>query len=193
MKRKIISLFTLLAFIVFSISCYVTSLKEVRTAADLRGKKGKIKRLVKTSGEHIEFSKNGRGRIYGDKIVGTIAVISKKVEITRDNIKKVKRDENGKVLEITHKNGKTYPVNYGSVKEVSIKDDLTGKEEERIIFFTTPYETYESVSIPLSEVKSVRIKNFDFIASLFVAGAVIGLGVAALAIGLSGTELIPRL
>jgi len=191
MKRKIISLFTLFAFIVFSISCYITRLKEVRTAADLRGKKGKIVSLVKTSGEHIKFSKKGLGRIYGDKIVGTVVVFSKKVEITRDNIKKVKRDKNGTISEITHKNGKTYLVAYGAVKVVSTKDDLTGKEEERIIFYTTPYETYESVTIPLSEVKSVKIKNFDYVVSLFVVGAVIGLGALVLAAVLSGiTESI---
>jgi hypothetical protein len=181
MSRKIISLFTLFAFIVFSISCSITRLKEVRTADDLRGKKGKIVSLAKTSGEHIKFSKNGRGRVYGDKIVGTIAVISKKVEITRDNIKTVKRDEKGKILEITHKNGNAYLVAYGSVKVVSIKDDLTGKEEERIIFYTPPYETYETIAIPLSEVKSVKVKNFDFIVSVFVVGAVIG-GLLALAV-----------
>ena len=186
MKRKIISLFTLFAFIVFSISCYITRLKEVKTAADLRGKKGKIVSLVKTSGEHIKFSKNSLGRIYGDKIVGTVVVLSKKVEITRDNIKEVKRDKNGTISEITHKNGKTYLVAYGAVKVVSTKDDLTGKEEERITFYTTPYETFESVTIPLSEVRSVKVKNFDFVVSLCFVGGIIGLGALALAAVLSG-------
>jgi len=53
MSRKIISLFTLLFFIVFSISCYTTRLREVRTATDLKGEKGNILSLVKTSGEYI--------------------------------------------------------------------------------------------------------------------------------------------
>ncbi len=66
---------------------------------------------------------------------------------------------------------------------------MTGKEEERIIFYTTPYETYESVTIPLSEVKSVKVKNFDFIVSVFVVGAVIG-GLLALAVSIIRIEPI---
>ena len=72
------------------------------------------------------------------------------------------------ISEITHKNGKIY-----HVVNVSTKDDLTGKEEDRIIFFTT-YETSESVTIPLSEVKSVKVKNFDFVKSLCLVGAIFG-------------------
>lgn len=127
--------------------------------------------MVKTSGEHIEFPKKSLGRIYGDKIAGTAVVLSKKVEITQDNIKKFERDIKGMISEITHKNGKIYHVVNGTVRVVSTKDDLTGKEEERIIFFTT-YETSESVTIPLSEVKSVKVKNFDFVASLCLVGAI---------------------
>ena len=190
MSRKIISLFTLLAFIIFSLSCYITRQKEVRTAADWQGKKGKILSLVKTSGEYIKFSKKSLGRVYGDKIAGTAVVLSKKVEITLDNIKEIKKDKKGMISEITHKNGRIYHVVSGTAKEVSIKYDLTGKEEERIIFYTAPYETYESVTIPLSEVKSmkVEVKNFDFVLSLFAVGAVIGLGALALGIALSGIE-----
>ena len=191
MQKKIISLFTLVAFIVFSISCYITRQQQVRAADDLRGKKGKIVSLVKTSGEHIKFSKKGRGRIYGDNIIGTISIISKKVEIARDNIKTVTRDEYGKILEITHKNGNAYLVAYGSVKVVNTLDNVTGKEEERIVFYTPPYETYESVTISISEVKSVKVKNFDFIVSVFVAGAVVG--IALFAIANSGIYLGPEL
>ena len=79
MKRKIISLFTLFAFIVFSISCITTKTKNVRTVADWQGKKVKILAVDKTSGEHIEFSKKSLGRIYGDKIAGTAVLLSKKV------------------------------------------------------------------------------------------------------------------
>ena len=171
MRRKIISLFTLLSFIVFSISCITTKTKNVRTADDLRGKKGKIFSLVKTSGEHIEFSKRNLGRVYRDNIVGTAVVLSKKVEITQDNIKRIERDKRGMISEITHKNGKIYHVVNGTVRDVSTKDDLTGKEEERIIFFTA-YETSESVTILLSEVKSVKVKNFDFVRSLCLVGAI---------------------
>jgi hypothetical protein len=185
MKRKIISLFTLFAFIIFSLSCYTTRLREVRTATDLRGKKGNILSLVKTSGEYIEFSKNEPGQIYGDKIAGTAVVLSKKVEINQDNIKEVKRDKGGMISKITNKDGKIYHVVTGTIRIVSTKDDLTGKEEERIIFFTS-YETYESITIPLTEVKSVRaeIKKFDKVKSFIIVLGVVGLGALALAAAL---------
>ena len=192
MSRKIISLFTLFAFIVFSISCYTTRIKEVKTAADLRGKKGIIKSLVKTSGEYIKFSRDSLGRINGDEISGTAVVLSKEVEIIRDNIKEFKKDKKGMISEIINKNGKIYHVVTGTTREVSIQYDLTGKKEERIIFFTT-YETYESVTIPLSEVKSVRveIKMFDYVKSLCVVGGIIGL--AALYLGLTLGGLAGRI
>jgi hypothetical protein len=161
MSRKIISLFTLLAFIVFSISCYSWKKKEIRTAADWKGKKRKILSVVKTSGEYIEFAKDEPGQIYGDKITGTAVVLSKEVEITRDNIKRLKRYKKGMFSEITHKNGKIYQVIAGTIRVVSAEDYLTGKEEERIIFFAT-YETSESVIISLSEVKYIQAKGIHY-------------------------------
>ena len=72
MSRKIISLYTLFAFIVFSISCYITRLKEVRTAADLRGKKGKIVSLVKTSGNISNFPKIVLDKFMETKLLGLL-------------------------------------------------------------------------------------------------------------------------
>lgn len=146
MSRKIISLFTLLAFVIFSVSCYTTRLKEVRTEADWQGKKGKILWVIKTSGEYIEFSKDNPGRIIGDKIVGKAIILSKKVVIDRANIEENKRDQNGKILKITTKDGKMYTVIKGTEKE----------EKDKITFFTI-YESNEQVLIPLSEVKWYQV------------------------------------
>jgi len=188
MSRKIISLFTLLAFIVFSVSCYTTRLKEIRTAADWKGKKGKIISLVKTSGEYIKFPKKTPGRIHGDKILGTAVLFIKKVEITKDIIKEVKRDKRGMISEITDKNGKTYHTVTGTLRAVATKDDLTGKEEGRIIFIAT-YKTSELVIIPLSEVKSIQVESIDYGLSLLAVFGTIGLMIllkAAFANAMSG-------
>jgi len=142
MKGKIISLFTLLAFVIFSLSCYTTSTKEVRTVVDWKGKKVKILAVDKTSGEHIEFSKDGLGRIYYDSIKGTAIILNKDVEIDRANIESLEKDR------ITTKDGKIYRVVTGTAR--------AGKD--KIIF---SYESSESISIPLSEVKSVRVKRLD--------------------------------
>ena len=157
MNKKIISIFTSLAFIIFSISCYTSRTKEIRTEADWEGKKVKKVKILwvnKTSGEYIEFSKGNPGRIYEDKIVGTATIMSKKVEIDLTNIKKIRKHSDGSIFKVIDKDGKKYPV-VGKARE----------EEDKFIFFTT-YETFKSVFIPLSEVKSLRIKKFDPILTL---------------------------
>jgi len=146
MNKKIISLFTLLAFVIFSVSCYTTKTRRVNTSADWQGKKGKILWVIKTSGEYIEFSKDNPGRIIGDKIVGKAIILSKKVVIDRANIEENKRDQNGKILKITTKDGKMYTVIKGTEKE----------EKDKITFFAI-YESNEQVLIPLSEVKWVHV------------------------------------
>ncbi len=146
MNKKIISLFTLLAFVIFSVSCYTTKTRRVNTSADWQGKKGKILWVIKTSGEYIEFSKDNPGRIIGDKIVGKAIILSKKVVIDRANIEENKRDQNGKILKITTKDGKMYTVIKGTEKE----------EKDKITFFAR-YESNELVLIPLSEVKWVHV------------------------------------
>lgn len=94
------------------------------------------------------------------------------------------------ISEITNKDGIIYHVVTGTIREVSIQSVLTGKEEDRIIFFTT-YETSDSVTIPLSDVKSLRVKKFDYVVSLCVVGGIIGL--AALYFGLTLGGLAGRI
>ena len=146
MNKKIISLFTLLAFVIFSVSCYTTKTRRVNTSADWQGKKGKILWVIKTSGEYIEFSKDNPGRIIGDKIVGKAIILSKKVVIDKADIEENKRDQHGKILKITTKDGKMYTVIKGTEKE----------EKDKITFFAI-YESNEQVLIPLSEVKWVHV------------------------------------
>jgi hypothetical protein len=167
MRRKIISLFTLLAFIVFSLSCYTWKTKEIRTAADLRGEKGKVLWVIKKSGEYIEFSKDNPGRVIGDKIVGKAIILSKKVVIDRANIEENKRDQNGKILKITTKDGKMYTVINGTEKE----------EKDKITCFAR-YESNEQVFIPLSEVKWIHV--LIYLGILLVIGLVLTIALGGL-------------
>ena len=167
MNRKIISLFTLVAFVIFSVSCYTTKTKKVKTAADWQGKKVKILAVDKTSGEHIEFSKDKPGRIYKDSVIGKAIILSKEVKIERSNIEDIKRDKKGKILEITNKEGKMYRVITGTAIE----------EEDKIIFLTT-YESSEQISIFLSEIEKLFIKSF-YLAGIFelvLLGAIVAYG-----------------
>ena len=101
MGRKIVSMFTLVAFMVLSVSCVhyrYTELKD-KPATQWEGEKVKIVEVLKKSGEIIEFSKKNPAYVQKDKIVGS---------------------------------------------------DITGTR----------------LSIPLSEVKEVRIKKYDYLASV---------------------------
>lgn len=147
--KKFTSIFTLMAFVVFSISCSVTGIKEVKKASKWHGKKWKILWITKTSGEYIEFSKDNPGLISGDKITGTAIILSKEIILERGAIKRVKKHQDGRVFEVTDKKGKIYHV-VGLFKEESYK----------VIFFV-PYESSGLVSIPLLEVKSVYVKRVN--------------------------------
>lgn len=76
MCKKIVSSFTLGAFIIFNLSCYSTKKVDVKTVAGWEGKKVVILGVLKTSGEHVEFSKDQPGRISNDRIVGSIGTKS---------------------------------------------------------------------------------------------------------------------
>ena len=171
MSRKVISILTLLAFIIFSISCHTIGArsyrtKEIRTNSDWQRKefkKGEILWVIKKSGEYIEFSKENPGLIFQDKIVGNAIRMSKKVEIQRSDIKKIMKHSDGRIFEIINKEGKTYQA-VGIAKE----------EDDRVTIFTA-YESSEPVSIPLSEVKSLHIKMLDNL--LTALGIVGGIGI----------------
>ena len=150
MSRKVISIFISLASIIFSISCYTTRFKEVRTVAEWKGKKGKIFWVIKTNGEHIVFANYNPGRIIGAEIVGKAVILSKEIVIARYNIKRIKKDSKGNISEIISKDKKVYYVISGTVR----------KEKGKIIFFLDT-GSYISVSIPISEVKSMQLKRFD--------------------------------
>jgi hypothetical protein len=72
MIKKIISLFTLTAFVVFTFSCYSTKQEKIETVISKKGTKANILALLKKSGERIKFPKSEPGKIVGDKIVGEV-------------------------------------------------------------------------------------------------------------------------
>jgi len=155
--KKLISLFLIFSLVMLSVSCYTTKTRRVNTSAHWQGRKGKILWVIKTSGEYIEFSKDNPGRIIGDKIVGKAIILSKKVVIDRADIEENKRDQHGKILKITTKDGKMYTVIKGTEKE----------EKDKITFFAI-YESNEQVLIPLSEVKLYHV--LIYLGIVLVAG-----------------------
>jgi hypothetical protein len=95
MSKKIIALFTMVAFIVFSLSCIAT--KNVRLDADAaqKVKKGGILRVVMTSGETIEFSKDQPGKIHNGSITGTAIRVTGELE--KAYIEAIEKNKKGKI------------------------------------------------------------------------------------------------
>ena len=90
MSKTTISVITLMAFLVFSFSCYSTRTSQVKSEADWHGKKGKVYMVITKSGEHIEFSKDNPGRIVGFKIEGTAYPSSESVSIPLSEVAEVR-------------------------------------------------------------------------------------------------------
>jgi len=98
MIKKIISSFTMVAFIIFSLSCYSTKNVRLDDDAAQKVKKGEILRVVMTSGETIEFSKEQPGRIFNESITGTAVRVTG--ELDEAYIKSKVVDKKGKILRI---------------------------------------------------------------------------------------------
>ena len=96
MSKKFISIFTMVAFIVFSLSCYST--KNIRLDADTAKENGKIKILnvVTKSGETIEFSKEQPGTVHNGNISG--AAIKITGDLDKAYIESKEVDKEGKIL-----------------------------------------------------------------------------------------------
>jgi len=75
MGKKLVSLFTLVAFLIFSLSCYTTKKERIEKAV-WKGKKVKILAVMKTSGEYIKFPEKRPGRIYENRIGGIVGTES---------------------------------------------------------------------------------------------------------------------
>ncbi len=147
MRKKLVSLFTLVAFIVFTFSCSVyTTKKERGETVYAKGGKVKVLAVMKTSGEYVEFPKDLPGYIIGDTIIGT-AMSLKELEIELNLVQRIKKDQNGKIIEITTKNGTTY------------RDMIIREEENK--FICSSYEYGEKILIPISEVQLAWVKRVD--------------------------------
>ena len=165
MNKKLVSLFTMVAFMIFSMSCTIHSIKNksIETVADKGGMYIKVKGILKTSGEFVRFPEVRDGKIHQDVFL-ILPTKSIPIEINRVDAESIIREE-GNITRIVTKSGK---MDYG----VIIRED-----EDKIVF-----NRYES--IPLSEVNQILVREpnpvmsilttFLLIGGILVAGAVIG-------------------
>jgi hypothetical protein len=157
MEKKIISIFTLVAFLIFLQSCTVYSTKKVTpdVAAQKQGRYIRVLRVMKTSGEIIQFSEKDPAYVQNDVIIGP-TMETETVIIEKDRIKRIQKK--GKKFIITTKDEKTYIVPTHKYLEANLA-----------------VEVPKSVSILLSEVQLVWIKEKDpGLSTLASLGATVG-------------------
>jgi len=105
MPRKIVTVITLAAFVLFSISCTIARTMET-TKFNHPGRRAKIVNLIKESGERVVFS--GCGRMEGDTITGMAdAGIEKHIPTP---FSAIKEGADGSVFEIIDRNGQAHQV-----------------------------------------------------------------------------------
>jgi hypothetical protein len=166
--KKMTAALTLMAFIVFSMSCvlYRTARQSVKTVAQ-KGAGAEIVAIQTKSGKHIEFRKGHPARIQGDSVVGETL---KTIEIDRADIQNVKRNKKGKIEKIVTKDGTSYAV----VSSV--------EENEKIVSVTA----YSSFSARLSDIQLAWVKRVNVPGSLLTS---VGLVIAS-AVVVTGVLLI---
>lgn len=159
MRRKATVLAVLTVFIIFSGGCMTWGPRSIRATARPPKQGARIIGLIKTSGATVLFSASDPGRIVGNAVVGTARGGAwEQVEI-RKPVPLVRKDEAGRVYEIVDRDGRTYPV--GSI---------LSEDADRIVIFIVGARVVP-VSVPLSEIASVRIKKFDLVrTTLALAG-----------------------
>jgi hypothetical protein len=91
MEKKFISILTLVAFIIFSISCYTIKKERIAKEAPRKWEKARILAVMKTSGEHVEFPKGQPGRIRGYSIIGTVGYTQISIPLSEVELVWVKR------------------------------------------------------------------------------------------------------
>ncbi len=146
MSKRVLSLVTVVAFLLFDWSCLSITNVPVTSVAS----KDQIVGLTRISGESMQFSKENPARIIGDRLVIEINTVA------LSDVKGFRQDGKGLVYEITTKDGRTI-------------HDIEGKREgEKIVL--------PPLSIPLSEVKLVTVRRSDTgMTILLVLGIIAGL------------------
>jgi hypothetical protein len=144
MGRKLVAASTIISFMVFSYSCYATSRIKVnsKTEEKFKGKKVKIVKLQKDTGEYIKFPKGQTAFFSEGYIVG--ALIEREYSLKKTALKKIEKDNKGNITNITTKDGRNFEV-------------MEAREDgDRVIFNASDF-----ARISLSEVDVVWVKKIN--------------------------------
>jgi hypothetical protein len=176
MFKKTAACVTLAAFVASSSACMTWGTRRIQATAPYPKQGAKILSLVQKSGATVVFSTADLGRIAGNAIVGTaVGGAWESVEIAKP-VSLVKKRSDGSVYEITGLDGQVYPV--GLVRS---------EDAAKIVFFVIAGQP-TPVSVPLSEIASVRIRKFSFVKTGLALAGLYGVGFFTL-LALHGFEI----
>lgn len=143
MSKKAVALVTTVVFVLFSTGCLSWGTKDVRTTADYPRPGKRVLRVVKRSGEVIEFSRAAPARIVGNEVVGTPASLGERDVEIQGPFPLIKRLADGTVTEVTDAKGRVWSVR-----------KLLNEEPNRMIIRVVDSMT-GAVVIPLSEIRQI--------------------------------------
>lgn len=172
MPRKVIAAFTAVVFVLFSSSCVTWRTKEVRTNADMLHSNVRVMRVVKKSGEVIEFSRYAPALIVGNQVIGRTRVVREREVEIEGPFPLIRRLDDGTPAEVTDAKGRVW-----TVRKVL-------KEEPNRMTFLVAEQVTERVAIPLSEVWQIKIRRPD--AALSIVAVLVAAGVAGYALAYYG-------
>jgi hypothetical protein len=107
----------------------------------------RVTRVVKKSGEVIEFSRYAPARIVGNQVVGTTRIAREREVEIAGPFPLIKRIDDGTPMEVTDAKGRVW-----SVRKVL-------REEPNRMTILAAEQVIGSVAIPLSEVWQIKIRR----------------------------------
>ena len=165
--RKIMALFLIMSLVSLNFSCasYKVVKKDVNTAPEWEGEEHEILKVLKSSGEYVEFPKENPARVFGSSVVG--------VQVTKDIALELNQFD---LISMEKVGAATYKTEDGVTYHVK-------KRKEDKVYC----DKQEIIQIPLSKVEAVWLKeneSFSLLGSsafliLFVGGIVV-VGIAAM-------------
>ena len=178
MKHKVVAIFILMSFGVFSVSCDSIKPIDPRLLPSRNADHLKIRKVEKSSGETVEFSAREPARFVGGSITGTgtITRALESIEISNANIRRTAfafRNED-KFYSVETQDGKIY----------NVVNKIVEKGDQSILYVIHDVSNgiTAPIKIALSEVKTVWTKQIDggktILAIIFIPLTLVCIGLA---------------
>jgi hypothetical protein len=147
MSKKLLLWVLAFSIPLMSASCFSHRIKQEKVGKIERwqNSQAEIFAVQKTTGEHIEFSREVPAGISNDCVLG---LALQETVVDRSQIKRFTVDSSGKLLDITDQSGQTSQVLYGKI------------EGDKVRYITSASPT-QKLSVPLSEIELVWVKRVN--------------------------------